>query len=82
MPSASTGLIFGRTPAIADVLSLTRAAEAGTALCGIAGLTPEGVRSCRRPDWTSPRGQFPTRRPWNGQSSWPSTASPPTTPTS
>ncbi|MEU4606655.1 glycerophosphodiester phosphodiesterase family protein [Kribbella sp. NPDC023972] len=43
MPSANTGLIFGRTPAIADVLSLTRAAEAGTALCGIAGLSPEGV---------------------------------------
>ncbi|MFG1816218.1 glycerophosphodiester phosphodiesterase [Kribbella sp. NPDC049174] len=44
MPSANTGLIFGRTPAIADVLSLTRAAEACTALCGIAGLTPEGVK--------------------------------------
>ena len=43
LPSANTGLIFGRTPAIDDVLSLTRAAEAGTALCGIAGLTPEGV---------------------------------------
>jgi glycerophosphoryl diester phosphodiesterase len=43
MPSANTGLIFGRTPAIADVLSLTRAAEAGTALCGIAGLTAQGV---------------------------------------
>ncbi|WP_433163163.1 glycerophosphodiester phosphodiesterase [Kribbella sp. CA-247076] len=44
MPSATTGLIFGRTPAIADVLSLTRAAEAGTALCGIAGLDPDGVK--------------------------------------
>ena len=43
LPSANTGLIFGRTPAIADVLSLTRAAEAGTALCGIDGLTPGGV---------------------------------------
>jgi glycerophosphoryl diester phosphodiesterase len=43
MPSANTGLIFGRTPAIADVLALTKAAEAGTALCGIAGLTAEGV---------------------------------------
>jgi glycerophosphoryl diester phosphodiesterase len=43
MPDASTGLIFGHTPAIAHVLALTRAAEAGTALCGIAGLTPEGV---------------------------------------
>jgi glycerophosphoryl diester phosphodiesterase len=47
MPSANTGLIFGRTPAIADVLSLTQAAEAGTALCGIAGLTPEGVKELR-----------------------------------
>jgi glycerophosphoryl diester phosphodiesterase len=47
MPDASTGLIFGRTPAIADVLALTRAAEAGTALCGIAGLTPEGVAELR-----------------------------------
>jgi glycerophosphoryl diester phosphodiesterase len=44
MPSASTGLIFGRTPAVDDVLALTRAAEAGTALCGIDGLTVEGVR--------------------------------------
>jgi glycerophosphoryl diester phosphodiesterase len=43
MASASTGLIFGRTPAVADVLALTRAAEAGTALCGIVGLTVEGV---------------------------------------
>jgi glycerophosphoryl diester phosphodiesterase len=48
MPSASTGLIFGRTPAIADVLALTRAAEAGTALCGIAGLTAEGVAELHR----------------------------------
>ncbi|MFI6673318.1 glycerophosphodiester phosphodiesterase [Kribbella sp. NPDC050470] len=43
MPSASTGLIFGRTPDVADVLSLTQAAQAGTALCGIAGLTADGV---------------------------------------
>jgi glycerophosphoryl diester phosphodiesterase len=43
LPSARTGLIFGRTPAIADVLALAQAAEAGTALCGIAGLTREGV---------------------------------------
>jgi glycerophosphoryl diester phosphodiesterase len=43
MASASTGLIFGRTPVVADVLALTKAAEAGTALCGIAGLTVEGV---------------------------------------
>ncbi|GAA1555174.1 glycerophosphodiester phosphodiesterase family protein [Kribbella sancticallisti] len=43
MPSASTGLIFGRTPDVADVLALTRAAQAGTALCGIAGLTADAV---------------------------------------
>jgi glycerophosphoryl diester phosphodiesterase len=43
MASASTGMIFGRTPAVADVLALAKAAEAGTALCGIAGLTVEGV---------------------------------------
>ncbi|WP_432942947.1 glycerophosphodiester phosphodiesterase [Kribbella sp. CA-253562] len=48
MPSASTGLIFGRTPDVADVLALTRAAEAGTALCGIAGLTAEGVALLHR----------------------------------
>lgn len=48
MPSASTGLIFGRTPAVADVLALTRAAEAGTALCGIAGLTVDGVAEIHR----------------------------------
>ncbi|MEV6284066.1 glycerophosphodiester phosphodiesterase family protein [Kribbella sp. NPDC051770] len=43
MPSATTGLIFGRTPDVADVLALTRAAEAGWALCGIAGLTAAAV---------------------------------------
>jgi glycerophosphoryl diester phosphodiesterase len=43
MPTASTGLIFGRTPAVEDVLALTKAAQAGTALCGIAGLTPDAV---------------------------------------
>jgi len=43
MPSAATGLIFGRTPAVEDVIALTRAADAGTALCGIDGLTVEGV---------------------------------------
>jgi glycerophosphoryl diester phosphodiesterase len=48
MPSATTGLIFGRTPDVADVLALTRAAEAGCALCGIAGLTVEGVAELRR----------------------------------
>ncbi|MEU4289901.1 glycerophosphodiester phosphodiesterase [Kribbella sp. NPDC026596] len=42
-PDVSTGRIFGRTPPVADVLTLAREAEAGWALCGIAGLTPEGV---------------------------------------
>lgn len=48
LPGQSTGLIFGRTPDVADVLALTRAAEAGTALCGIAGLTVEGVAELHR----------------------------------
>jgi glycerophosphoryl diester phosphodiesterase len=43
LPDANTGLIFGRTPDVADVLSLTQAAEAGTALCGIAGLSADAV---------------------------------------
>jgi len=43
LPSASTGRIFGRTPPISDVLALTKEAEAGTALCGIADLTADGV---------------------------------------
>lgn len=43
MPEAATGLIFGRTPAVADVIALAAAAEARTALCGIDGLTSEGV---------------------------------------
>lgn len=43
LPTAETGLIFPRTPDVADVISLTRAAQAGTALCGITGLTPEAV---------------------------------------
>ncbi|MGC4937400.1 glycerophosphodiester phosphodiesterase [Kribbella sp. DT2] len=48
MPSATTGLIFGRTPDVADVLALTRAAEAGWALCGIAGLSVDGVAELHR----------------------------------
>lgn len=48
MASASTGLIFGRTPDVADVLALTKAAQAGTALCGIAGLTVEAVEKIHR----------------------------------
>jgi len=43
MPTASTGRIFGRTPPISDVLALTKEAEASWALCGIAGLTADGV---------------------------------------
>ncbi|MGY4767337.1 glycerophosphodiester phosphodiesterase [Kribbella sp. CWNU-51] len=42
-PAAATGRIFGRTPPVAEVIALAREAEAGTALCGIAGLTPEAV---------------------------------------
>jgi len=42
-PAATTGRIFGRTPDVADVLALTQAAQAGAALCGIAGLTADAV---------------------------------------
>jgi glycerophosphoryl diester phosphodiesterase len=48
MRSADTGLIFGRTPDVADVLALTKAAQAGTALCGIAGLTVDAVEKLHR----------------------------------
>ncbi|MEU0091287.1 glycerophosphodiester phosphodiesterase family protein [Kribbella sp. NPDC006257] len=43
LPSADTGLILGRTPPIDDVITLTKSAQATWALCGIKGLTPEGV---------------------------------------
>lgn len=46
-PDVTTGRIFGRTPPLADVLDLTREAEAGWALCGIAGLTADGVTELR-----------------------------------
>jgi glycerophosphoryl diester phosphodiesterase len=42
-PDATTGHIFGRTPEIAEVITRARAAGASWALCGIAGLTVEGV---------------------------------------
>ena len=42
-PSATTGLIIGRTPPAADVLARAKAAEASWALCGIADLTPDSV---------------------------------------
>jgi len=42
-PAVTTGRIFGRTPDVADVLSFTQAAQAGAALCGIAGLTADAV---------------------------------------
>jgi glycerophosphoryl diester phosphodiesterase len=42
-PQVSTGRIFGRTPAVDDVIRLTLEVEAGWALCGITGLTREGV---------------------------------------
>jgi glycerophosphoryl diester phosphodiesterase len=43
LPDADTGLILGRTPPIPDVITLTKAAQATWALCGINGLTAEGV---------------------------------------
>ncbi|QNE22987.1 glycerophosphodiester phosphodiesterase [Kribbella qitaiheensis] len=43
MPTADTGLILGRTPPIEDVITLCEGAQANWALCGINGLTPEGV---------------------------------------
>jgi glycerophosphoryl diester phosphodiesterase len=42
-PAVTTGRIFGRTPDVADVLALTQTAQAGAALCGIAGLTADAV---------------------------------------
>ncbi|GAA2817698.1 glycerophosphodiester phosphodiesterase [Kribbella solani] len=42
-PNVTTGHIFGRTPEIPEVIARTRAARATWSLCGIAGLTPEGV---------------------------------------
>lgn len=42
-PDVTTGHIFGRTPEIPEVIARTRAAGASWALCGIAGLTAEGV---------------------------------------
>ncbi|MFI5690976.1 glycerophosphodiester phosphodiesterase [Kribbella sp. NPDC051586] len=42
-PDVTTGHIFGRTPEIPDVIARTRAAQASWSLCGIAGLTAEGV---------------------------------------
>jgi glycerophosphoryl diester phosphodiesterase len=43
LPDVETGLILGRPPAVAEIVALTTAAAAGTALCGIAGLTVDGV---------------------------------------
>ena len=43
LPYVETGLILGRTPAYAEIVARTTAADAGTALCGIAGLTVEVV---------------------------------------
>lgn len=43
LPSVETGLILGRPPAVAEIVTRAAAAEAGTALCGIAGLTVDGV---------------------------------------
>lgn len=43
LPDIETGLILGRPPAVAEIVTRTVAAGAGTALCGIAGLSVEGV---------------------------------------
>ncbi len=43
LPDIETGLILGRPPAVAEIITLTAAASAGTALCGIVGLTVDGV---------------------------------------
>jgi len=43
LPDVETGLILGRTPPFAEIVARTAAARARTALCGIAGLTAEGV---------------------------------------
>jgi glycerophosphoryl diester phosphodiesterase len=43
LPDAETGLILGRPPAVAEIVARAAAAAAGTALCGIAGLTIDGV---------------------------------------
>ncbi|MHA6623367.1 glycerophosphodiester phosphodiesterase [Pseudonocardia sp. DLS-67] len=43
LPEIETGLILGRTPASAEIVARTTSAAAGTALCGIAGLTAESV---------------------------------------
>jgi glycerophosphoryl diester phosphodiesterase len=43
LPGVATGLIFGRPPAVADIVASTAAASAGTALCGVMGLTVDGV---------------------------------------
>lgn len=43
LPGAGTGLILRNPPAAAEIAAWTAAAGAGTALCGIAALTVEGV---------------------------------------
>jgi glycerophosphoryl diester phosphodiesterase len=43
LPDAETGLILGRPPEPAEVIARTTAAAAGTALCGITGLSTDGV---------------------------------------
>ena len=43
MPAVATGLIIARPPAAAQVLAMARAAQVSTVLCGIDGLTVDGV---------------------------------------
>ncbi|MGW7679161.1 glycerophosphodiester phosphodiesterase [Kribbella sp. NPDC054772] len=42
-PEVETGHIFGRTPEIREVIARTRAAGATWSMCGLAGLTAEGI---------------------------------------
>ena len=62
LPDVETGLILGRTPPIAEIVARTAAAQARTALCGIAGLTVEGVaglheRGFEVTGWPVPDGE-------------------------
>lgn len=67
MPTAETGLIFGRRPDVADVRALTKAAQAGTALCGIAGLTVEAVEKLHKEGFAVTAWSVPEPRPTHKQ---------------
>ncbi|GAA0928278.1 glycerophosphodiester phosphodiesterase [Pseudonocardia zijingensis] len=62
LPDVETGLILGRTPPFAEIVTRTTAAQARTALCGIAGLTADGVaglheRGFEVTGWPVPDGE-------------------------